>query len=307
MTHWLVADKNQLHNQIISNSLPHALIFSGVKGAGKLEIAQWLVKRLLCQQPTDIDQNGILSACMQCKSCHLFNSHSHPDHKTIELNGLTIGVDQVRTVSRFFEKTAQLGNAQTVIISNADKMTESAANALLKTLEEPTNNSYIILLVKDAERLLPTIISRCYQINLSPPIGEKLLNQLGQQSSDPFVNLTQLSELTDPQVQLQYQSLSNNFINFLVTQQKRMMLLTELMASEHSIRWLEKVTVDLLRGHHKWHIAEYSQQNFIDNNADYLWRVYKLITVCSKQQLVLTQLNKEYSFEKLLVDIAETI
>ena len=178
MTDWLAVDQKQLHDQISSNKLPHAIIFSGVKGAGKLEIAQWLVKRLLCQQPSALQQSGVLSACTQCKSCHLFNSQSHPDHKTIELNGLTIGVDQVRTVSRFFEKTSQFGNAQTIIISDAEKMTESAANALLKTLEEPPPHVKFLLATTDPQKLPVTVLSRCLQFNLKNMIPQRIVEHL---------------------------------------------------------------------------------------------------------------------------------
>jgi len=317
MTSWLVDDQNQLQKQLTSNTLPHAIIFSGVQGAGKLEIAQWLTNNLLCQQPTIDNQTALLTACKQCKTCHLISSQTHPDHSMIELKGSTIGVDQIRTVSRFFEKTAQLGQNQVVIINDAEKMTESAANALLKTLEEPTTNSFIMLLVKDTQRLLPTIISRCYQIKLSPPVGKELLAQLGQQSNDAFINLSHLSELTDPQVKQQFQRLSIDYINFLISQNNRMGLVASLLSNEQSIRWLEKITVDLYRDH-QWkiikqgtYLSEHFEQDvitqFINKNVESLWVIYKLISNCSKKLLLLTQVNKEYCLEKLLVDITNTI
>lgn len=317
MTAWLIDDQKQLQHQLTSNTLPHALIFSGVQGAGKLEIAQWLVQNLLCQQPLIEQTLALLKPCQQCKSCHLITSKTHPDHLLIELSGLTIGVDQIRTVSRFFEKTAQLGQNQVVIIKDAEKMTESAANALLKTLEEPTNNSYLMLLAKDPQRLLPTIISRCYQIKLSPPVGRELLEQLGQQSHDVFVNLSHLNELIDTDTQQQFQDFSTNYIGFLMTQTNRMALLESLLANEQSLRWLEKITVDLYRNH-QWQIItpdSYLGQGvkcadvavFIHNNVESLWSIYKLINECSKKTLQMAQVNKEYILEKLLVDISVII
>jgi len=307
MKTWLSGIKTQLQTQLISNTLPHALIFSGVSGAGKLELAQWLTQSLLCKETTHTSQN---TPCLQCQSCRLLKSSNHPDHQLVELTGASIGVEQIRTVSRFFEKTAQLGRSQVVIINDAEKMTESAANALLKTLEEPTDNSFIFLLVKDAQRLLPTIISRSYQVKLTPPVGGDLLAHLGQKSDNAFVNLSQISELTHEQTAEQYQALVYCFLQFLMNQQQRMALLTQLNASEHSLRWLEKITVNLMRNHYDWckiELLSETEQNqlsdLVESKTQALWDIYQLISRANKQSLLLTQLNREYCLEKLLVDI----
>jgi DNA polymerase-3 subunit delta' len=244
-------------------------------------------------------------------------SHNHPDHLTVQLTGTSVGVDQIRAVSRMFEKTAQLADNQTVIIEDADKMTEAASNALLKTLEEPSNNSFIILLVKDVQRLLPTIISRCYHLPLTPPVGDKLLAELGVNNSDKFVNLSHLTELTDRTVQQAFQLLSATYINYLMTQQNRMAMLELLLHSEHSLRWLERITVDLSRCYHLQSFQQISYlteqceqqalQGFINQHSNSLAAIFNVINECSKQLLLLTQINKEFCLEKLLVDIADII
>jgi DNA polymerase-3 subunit delta' len=261
-------------------------------------------------QRTDID-----FSCDHCKSCDLLKSATHPDHLQVELNGLTIGVDQIRAVSKMFEKTAQLSRNQTVIIQYADKMTESAANALLKTLEEPSNNSFIILLVKDQQRLLPTIISRCYHLALAPPVGDKLLTELGQNSTDKFANLSHLSELTDVSVREEFVLMAQYYVNYLMTQKNRMAFLNIVLNNEHSVRWLEKITVDLSRSY-QWQTIEqmsylgdqFDQKSlmlFVKEHIDCLSSIYTLINEFSKQVLLLTQINKEYCLEKLLVQFAD--
>ena len=140
MKTWLLSVQQQLSRQVLSNKLPHALLFSGVSGAGQEELARWLINVLLCQTLSNekIAEQSIIQACGHCKTCQLFASDSYPDHLTIVNEKATIGVDSIRKLSQFFEKTAHIGIAKSALINHADTMTVSAANALLKTLEEPT-------------------------------------------------------------------------------------------------------------------------------------------------------------------------
>ncbi|MDO6446054.1 DNA polymerase III subunit delta' [Colwellia sp. 1_MG-2023] len=319
MKPWLADNKAHFIELLKQQSLPHALIISGAHGAGKSELARWLSNTLLCQTlHTEPLQNleGVADIpCRQCKSCNLYQQQTHPDHLNIELTTSSIGVDQIRNVSRFFEKTAQLATNQVVIIENAESMTESAANALLKTLEEPTNNSFIILLVNDEQRLLPTIISRCRHIQLKPPTGNELLSYLDnghlkKLNQDPFINLTHLSELSDNQLAQQYLKFSQCFIRFLIDKNQRLSLLAQLNDNENSINWLERVITNLMRAEASWlshvNLDGLSDDNLLEyltSNKEKLWQVYLLIKQFNKQRLTLVQLNAEYNVEKLLVDI----
>jgi DNA polymerase-3 subunit delta' len=323
MKPWLANDKAHFLEQLKQRALPHAIILSGVKGAGKIELAQWLSNVLLCEKITtdylasinNFNNNGNFQniPCQNCKSCNLHHQQTHPDLVSIELTSASIGVDQIRKVSRFFEKTAQLASNQVVVIEDAESKTESAANALLKNLEEPTDNSYIILLVNDEQRLLPTIISRCRHVQLKPPIGSDLLNYLNKSDTggkDPFANLTHLSELCDENINQQYITVMNCFIHFLVKQNQRMTLLGLILENEDGIKWLERIIINLIRKQHQWHsqieIDGFSNEmllQFINNNKENIWQVYLLIKRYNKQSLTIAQLNKEYSLEKMLVEI----
>ncbi|GAA6204382.1 DNA polymerase III subunit delta' [Thalassotalea sp. SU-HH00458] len=316
MKPWLADNKTHFIELLKQQSLPHAMILSGVQGAGKTELARWLTNTLLCQT-IQTEHLGSLEnlqniPCRQCKSCNLYQQQTHPDHINIELTSTSIGVDQIRNVSRFFEKTAQLASNQVVIIENAEAMTESAANALLKTLEEPTNNSFIILLVHDEQRLLPTIISRCRHIQLKPPTGNELLKYLDnhQAEQDPFINLTHLSELKDEECAQQYLQFSQSFIRFLIDKNQRMTLLNQMNANENSVNWLERVITNLMRSETSWinrltvdGLSDEKLLEYLTDNKEKLWQVYLLIKQFNKQRLTLVQLNIEYRLEKLLVDI----
>jgi DNA polymerase-3 subunit delta' len=295
---WLNQHQLLLSQQIIKVKLPHAILINGVTGAGKSQLSNWLIQVLSCKSP--VNSQSILSACMSCKPCLLQQSKTYPDHLLIDNDGKSIGVDQVRQASRFFEKTAQLGHCKTTLINAAHTMTISAANALLKTLEEPNNNNFIVLQTSEVETLLPTIISRCLVLDIRPPVGDALLAELQQSGQDPFVNLSQLSELSDATINENYQSFSKVFIAFLQgNSAKHSDVLNQLNDNKECLRWLEKVMVSLMRQQYNWVQGENQL------NEEMIWSTYQVITSAIKQIKTLTQVNKQFTFEKLLVDISD--
>lgn len=152
------------------NRLPHALLFAGPAGVGKLRFAKALAHSLLCQK------EGFSPACGDCKACRL-NQTSHPDLKLItpEEGGRLIKVDQVRGVVDFIVKTSHAGGYKITIIAPAEVMNANAANAILKSLEEPTDNSLLILISDAPGTLMPTIRSRCQQVYFPVPSEEQVL------------------------------------------------------------------------------------------------------------------------------------
>jgi DNA polymerase-3 subunit delta' len=145
--------------------LPHALLLSGSRGIGKLRFAKALAQRLLCEQPQDD------VACGQCRQCQLNLSGLHPDIKYLqpEEGKRQIRVDDVREVVGFLSKTAQQGGYKVAIIQPAEAMNSSAANALLKVLEEPAGQSLLILVTDRPGSLLPTVRSRCQLVAMATP------------------------------------------------------------------------------------------------------------------------------------------
>ena len=137
----------------------HAYLLHGPQGIGKRALAERLMALLLCQHPVG------LAACGQCKSCHLLAAGSHPDNYILEPEEAdkAIKVDQVRDLVGFVVQTAQLGGRKVVLIEPVEAMNINAANALLKSLEEPSGNTVLLLVSHQPSRLLPTIKSRCVQ------------------------------------------------------------------------------------------------------------------------------------------------
>jgi DNA polymerase III subunit delta' len=137
----------------------HAYLLHGPAGIGKRALAERLMARLLCQRPAGLD------ACGQCKSCLLLQAGSHPDNYVLEPEEAdkAIKVDQVRELVSFVVQTAQLGGRKVVLIEPVESMNINASNALLKSLEEPSGDTVLLLVSHQPSRLLPTIKSRCVQ------------------------------------------------------------------------------------------------------------------------------------------------
>ncbi|MEK1911009.1 MAG: DNA polymerase III subunit delta' [Pseudomonas chlororaphis] len=137
----------------------HAYLLHGPAGIGKRALAERLMARLLCQRPAGLD------ACGQCKSCLLLQAGSHPDNYVLEPEEAdkAIKVDQVRELVSFVVQTAQLGGRKVVLIEPVESMNINASNALLKSLEEPSGDTVLLLVSHQPSSLLPTIKSRCVQ------------------------------------------------------------------------------------------------------------------------------------------------
>lgn len=151
-------------------AMPHALLLTGPAGLGKRDFVERLVRVLLCSEPVDGE------ACGRCRTCRLLDAGTHPDRIRVsfELNTnkklrKEIVVDQIRALSARLAMASQLGGWQVASIDPADAMNQAAANALLKTLEEPTASSVLVLVADAPWRLPATIRSRCQRLDFRLP------------------------------------------------------------------------------------------------------------------------------------------
>jgi len=165
--------------QELRNRPLQGLLFKGSKGIGKFDLAMNFAQSLLCQQKDDA---GL--ACGKCSSCHWFEQASHPDFRLLQPEVLSaegektesgkkpskqISVEQVRGLADFVGMSAHQGGRRVVIIHPAESMNTNAANALLKSLEEPPQGMLFILVTQKPQQLLPTILSRCMAFVVSAP------------------------------------------------------------------------------------------------------------------------------------------
>lgn len=187
----------------------HALLLHGPQGVGQLALALELARAWLCESPRP-------HACGECRSCHLVDERSHPDLRLLvpevqraeaglpedggagEDSGGSGGskktrkpsrailIDQVRAALDFSELTAARARHKVIVVHPAEALNPIAANALLKTLEEPPGAMRFVLTSGDAQALLPTLRSRCQGVALRlPPRGEALAWLSGQGVSEP--------------------------------------------------------------------------------------------------------------------------
>ncbi len=161
--------------------LPNALLIKGAAGIGKLDMAFNYAQSLLCEVPLN---EGM--PCCQCDSCHWFEQGTHPDFRMVQPDALSdsedtiekeggkkpsreISVDQIRALASFANLSAHRGGYRIVLVHPAESMNNNSANALLKTLEEPTEKLLFILITHKPQQLLPTIRSRCLSITVNTP------------------------------------------------------------------------------------------------------------------------------------------
>lgn len=190
---WQLDNWRQLQAYIQQQRVPQALMFSGLAGQGKRQLAEHYAHSLLCQSPL-----ADASACGACVSCHLFAAQTHPDFLIIEPDeaGKVIGIDKIRQLIVKLALKPQYDAAyRVVIIQPADSMNTASANAFLKCLEEPSERTCLLLISEQPGRLPATIRSRCQKIECAAPSKPLAMTWLQQQgvgeSAELLLNLAQ--------------------------------------------------------------------------------------------------------------------
>ncbi|WP_298769994.1 DNA polymerase III subunit delta' [uncultured Shewanella sp.] len=174
---WVDTALSQFSDKLTHQLHGHAYLIGLDKGYGGDELALGMAKALLCQKATP------RGGCGFCKACLLFKANNHPDFYRIEADGHQIKVDQVRELCRQLTATAQQGGRRVAVLFNSERLNLAAANALLKTLEEPGKETVLLLQSDTPSRLMATISSRCQRVKVLLPtlqvIRTWLMNTLG--------------------------------------------------------------------------------------------------------------------------------
>jgi len=150
-----------IRKAIENDRIPHAYLFLGEQGVGKKLMALTLAKALNCFNETS-------DSCDMCLSCRKITSGNHPDITIVEPEGNFIKVNQIRGLQRSFQYKPYEGKKRVCVIPSAEKMNPAAANSFLKTLEEPSSDTIIILITTSPHMLLLTINSRCQRLKFQP-------------------------------------------------------------------------------------------------------------------------------------------
>ena len=142
-----------------SQEMTHAWIFTGPPGSGRSSAAIAFAQSLICPQ----------GGCATCNECRSAKTHAHPDVEIMTTEGLSIKIEEVRELLTRTSWAPSMGGWRIVVMEDADRLTESAANALLKAIEEPGTRTVWLLCAPTLHDILPTIRSRCRHIQLRTP------------------------------------------------------------------------------------------------------------------------------------------
>ena len=151
-----------LRRALGNDTLAHAYLFSGDAGIGKKMTALALAAAVQCDRPAD------RNACGVCHACRMMAAQSHPDLHVLEPDGTEIKIAQIRDIQADLSLKPFEGRKKVLIVDGAEAMNPAAANAFLKTLEEPPGDSLIVLVSALPQSLLATIRSRCQEIRFQP-------------------------------------------------------------------------------------------------------------------------------------------
>lgn len=168
--------------------LHHANLLIGPTGIGKRQLAFALATQLHCASVSDRGE-----ACGECSQCRLHKRGEHPDFVLLAPEGRYIKIDAVREMQKQTRFRPYSATRRVVVIDDAETLREEAANALLKTLEEPGGETLFLLLAAEANRLLPTIRSRCQPIRCAPLTLEETCEVLAREKVDVDDTVARLS------------------------------------------------------------------------------------------------------------------
>jgi DNA polymerase III subunit delta' len=164
---WLEGARQRLRASLAAQRLPHSLLLLSTPGLGAEQLANWISALVLCESLRS-------RPCGVCASCLLLRSDSHPDSYVVRLeeDAQQIKVDQVRGLIESLSLKSYRGGYKVGVIEGAEALNVNGANAFLKTLEEPTANTVLIMIARPSHRLPATIASRCLRLTLTPPPAE---------------------------------------------------------------------------------------------------------------------------------------
>lgn len=170
---------HHMQNAIRQKKMSHAYLLCGEAGSGKRLLAEAFAKTVLCEE-------GGIEACGKCKSCKQTESGNHPDFRVVVREKATLGVKEIREqVASDVQIKPYSSPYKIYWIDEAEKMTEEAQNALLKTIEEPPEYAIFLLSVSRQELLLQTVLSRCVLLPLHPVAAERIKKFLMEKKGVP--------------------------------------------------------------------------------------------------------------------------
>ncbi|MDC0612590.1 DNA polymerase III subunit delta' [Vibrio sp.] len=313
MLPWLLPAWNQWLNTLNNDHLSSSTLLVTDKGCGADVLVEQMAKGLLCK-------NGH-KACGFCHSCQLFDAQSHPDYHVIkpEKVGKLITVDQIRAANKVAVESSQLGGLRVILVSLAEQLNESAANALLKTLEEPAEKCCFILVSEQSNRVLPTIRSRCRKVTVTNPVREASLIWLSEKGYPDMpgyvIKINNYSPLDALAFMQQdelgsFTSLEQSFCSFISQPVAQLLPLVNTIKSDaiKHLTWLWYCLSDSLKIHQNVNMPDYtpSSQEIADKVSYALvHKQLKALVELINQLTTQSGLNDELLVTNWLLDFIE--
>jgi DNA polymerase-3 subunit delta' len=174
--------KAALSDMLLAGRVPHALLLTGPAGAGKFSLSMALGQALNCLSPAPD-----MSPCLECASCRKTAGLTHPDFMVVEPKGArgTILIDDIRALRSALNYRPFEGRLKVAVVRGADTFKEDSGGALLKTLEEPTPNTVIILNALSEAAVMATLVSRCVRLRVPPLPRAVVLEALTRAGQSP--------------------------------------------------------------------------------------------------------------------------
>ena len=175
MPPWLEPATRALRAAQLAGRLPHALLIHEAPGAGGDWLAHWAARLALCERPTQ-------APCGECRACRRALAWQHPDLNLVTPldDSRQIRIEQVRELAAELALTSHAAGYKVAVLTPADSMNRFAANALLKTLEEPPARTLLVLVASQPSRLPPTVLSRCQRLTVRAPARAEAVAWLTQ-------------------------------------------------------------------------------------------------------------------------------
>ena len=179
---WLRPAQQAFNAALASGRLGHALLVQASPGQGGEWLATWIAARMFCRQPREVPGVGT-APCGGCLDCRRVQSGEQPDLLTLRPieDSKEIRIDQVRGLAAELSLTAHAGGRKVAVLTPAERLNRNAANALLKTLEEPSGQALLMLITGEPWRLPVTVQSRCTRLRPRTPTEDELVAWLQAQ------------------------------------------------------------------------------------------------------------------------------
>lgn len=320
---WHAAATGQLRQAWNAQRLPHAILVQGADGLSKRSFAAWLAAAVLCEK-----SNGSkLNACGACTSCALVKAGSHPDFHWIapEEDKQQLSVDQVRAACEKLSKTSFRQGYKVAILEPAHQMTPGAANSVLKTLEEPSQGSLLVLLTSRPSGLLPTVRSRCQKLTIARPSTADAMAWLQQETGKTVSPALLEFSGGAPMRALEYAGGAFDALNQHMQKSLRDLLSGDVDVTQVATEWEKDALIDRLIWLDLWltavarvTIAGTDERVTFPGGPAHLPSLPRTLNISAlygmvdrtralKAQLARTALQRELAVESLLIGLLETL